>query len=153
VRFVAGSYLSTRRGIYYAFMTIAFGADLLGISVKSHSITGGEKTSSRSRACPRRSAFATIDLPATAALYTSCGRLLATIFDLWRPHAFAVWAGALGNPPKRDPRAAHLGYNVQLYKFAVVHLSAALSGFAGGPFRDAQNSPPDVMSLHYSASW
>ena len=50
-----------------------------------------------------------------------------------------------------ETRAAHLGYPVRLYKFAVFTISAALSGFAGGLFAMAQNSAfPDVMSLHYS---
>src|SRR5688572_9444030 len=35
-------FISHRRGIYYAFMTIAFGQILWFVAIKSHSITGGE---------------------------------------------------------------------------------------------------------------
>ena len=35
-------FISHRRGIYYAFMTIAFGQIFWSIAIKSHSITGGE---------------------------------------------------------------------------------------------------------------
>ncbi|MET4033257.1 branched-chain amino acid transport system permease protein [Bradyrhizobium sp. JR7.2] len=50
-----------------------------------------------------------------------------------------------------EVRAAHLGYNVWLYKASVFALSAAVSGFAGGLFAMAQLAAfPDVMSLHQS---
>src|SRR5204863_2067927 len=35
-------FISHRRGIYYAFMTIAFGQIFWTVAIKSHSITGGE---------------------------------------------------------------------------------------------------------------
>src|SRR5918994_4989957 len=35
-------FISHRRGIYYAFMTIAFGQIFWFVAIKSHSITGGE---------------------------------------------------------------------------------------------------------------
>ena len=50
---------------------------------------------------------------------------------------------------QNETRAALLGYNVWLYKAAILTLSAGLSGLAGGLFAMAQNSAfPDVMSLH-----
>ena len=50
-----------------------------------------------------------------------------------------------------ETRAAHLGYNVWLYKASIFTLSAAVSGFAGGLFAMAQLAAfPDVMSLHQS---
>jgi branched-chain amino acid transport system permease protein len=50
-----------------------------------------------------------------------------------------------------ETRAAHLGYNVWIYKASIFTLSAAVSGLAGGLFAMAQLAAfPDVMSLHQS---
>jgi branched-chain amino acid transport system permease protein len=52
---------------------------------------------------------------------------------------------------QNETRARFVGYDVWLYKFAILVLSAGLSGLAGGLFAMAQTSAfPDVMSLHYS---
>jgi branched-chain amino acid transport system permease protein len=52
---------------------------------------------------------------------------------------------------QNETRARFIGYDVWRYKAAVLVLSAALSGLAGGLFSMAQLSAfPDVMSLHYS---
>jgi len=72
------------------------------------------------------------------------------VVGLWRL-THSPYGRILAAIRQSETRAAHLGYPVRLYKFAVFTLSAALSGFAGGLFAMAQNSAfPDVMSLHYS---
>jgi branched-chain amino acid transport system permease protein len=144
-------FISHRRGIYYAFMTIAFGQIFWVISVKSHSITGGEDGLLKIARLPASLGVATIDLTSNTALYYFVlVAFLATIVVLWRL-THSPFGRVLSAIRQSETRAAHLGYNVQLYKFAVFTLSAALSGFAGGLFAMAQNSAfPDVMSLHYS---
>jgi branched-chain amino acid transport system permease protein len=52
---------------------------------------------------------------------------------------------------QNEGRAAFLGYNVFLYKWASFTLSAAVAGFAGGLFAMAQNGAyVQAMSLQWS---
>jgi len=52
---------------------------------------------------------------------------------------------------QNEMRAAFVGHNVWLHKWAVFGISAAVSGLAGGLFALAQQSAyPNVMSLHNS---
>jgi branched-chain amino acid transport system permease protein len=144
-------FISHRRGIYYAFMTIAFGQIFWTLAIKSHRITGGEDGLLKIARLPANFGFVSFDLTDNVAFYYFVLAMFAIgVAGLWRlvnsPYGRIVAAIR-----QSETRAAHLGYNVWLYKASVFTLSAAISGFAGGLFAMAQLAAfPDVMSLHQS---
>lgn len=144
-------FISHRRGIYYALMTIAFGQIFWVIAVKSHSVTGGEDGLLKIARPPVSLGVVSFDLASNTALYYFVlAVFMATAVGLWRL-THSPFGRVLSAVRQSETRAAHLGYPVRLYKIAAFTLSAALSGLAGGLFAMAQNSAfPDVMSLHYS---
>lgn len=144
-------FISHRRGIYYAFMTIAFGQIFWTLAIKSHRITGGEDGLLKIKRLPADFGFVSFDLNDNVSFYYFVLIVFAVgVACLWRlvnsPYGRVVAAIRLS-----ETRAAHLGYNVWLYKASIFTLSAAVSGFAGGLFAMAQLAAfPDVMSLHQS---
>ena len=148
---VVALFISHRRGIYYAFMTIAFGQIFWFVSQKAHSITGGEDGLLKIARLPVDLGFVAFDISSNAALYYFVLVLfILAVVGLWRL-THSPFGRVLSAIKQSETRAAHLGYPVRLYKMAVFTISAAISGFAGGLFAMAQNSAfPDVMSLHHS---
>jgi branched-chain amino acid transport system permease protein len=72
------------------------------------------------------------------------------VIALWRL-VHSPYGRVIAAIKQSETRAAHLGYNVWLYKASIFTLSAAVSGLAGGLFAMAQLAAfPDVMSLHQS---
>jgi branched-chain amino acid transport system permease protein len=144
-------FISHRRGIYYAFMTIAFGQIFWTLAIKSHKITGGEDGLLKIARLPADFGFASFDLTDNVAFYYFVLIVFALgVIGLWRlvnsPYGRIVAAIR-----QSETRAAHLGYHVWLYKVSIFSLSAAVSGLAGGLFAMAQLAAfPDVMSLHQS---
>src|SRR5215208_94384 len=55
-------FISHRRGIYYAFMTIAFGQIFWTLAIKSHKVTGGEDGLLKIARLPADLGFASFDL-------------------------------------------------------------------------------------------
>ena len=144
-------FISHRRGIYYAFMTIAFGQIFWVVAVKSHSLTGGEDGLLKIARLSANFGVAAVNLASNTALYYFVLIIfMITVILLWRV-THSPFGRVLSAIRQSETRAAHLGYPVWRYKMAAFTLSAALSGLAGGLFAMAQNSAfPDVMSLHYS---
>ena len=62
-------FISHRRGIYYALMTIAFGQIFWFVAIKSHSITGGEDGLLKIARLPADIGIATFDLSHNVSLY------------------------------------------------------------------------------------
>ena len=145
-------FISHRRGIYYAFMTIAFGQIFWTLAIKSHKVTGGEDGLLKIARLPA-------DLGVRVVRSRrQCGVLLFRARRvrarrhrlLWRL-VHSPYGRVIAAIKQSETRAAHLGYNVWLYKASIFTLSAAVSGFAGGLFAMAQLAAfPDVMSLHQS---
>ena len=142
-------FISHRRGIYYAFMTIAFGQIFWTIAIKSHRITGGEDGLLKIARLPADFGAVSFDLRDNVALYYFVLVLFAiVVVALWRL-THSPYGRVLSAIRQSETRAAHLGYPVWFYKLTVFALSAALSGLAGGLFAMAQLAAfPDVMSLH-----
>jgi branched-chain amino acid transport system permease protein len=148
---LVAAFISHRRGIYYAFMTIAFGQIFWFVAMKIHGVTGGEDGLLKIVRLPVDLGFTRFDLTSNTALYYFVlAVFLVVVVGLWRL-THSPFGRVLSAIKQSETRAAHLGYPVRLYKMAVFTISAALSGFAGGLFAMAQNSAfPDVMSLHHS---
>ena len=144
-------FISHRRGIYYALMTIAFGQVFWFIAIKAHRITGGEDGLLKIERLPVPLGVTSFDLKSNVALYYFVLALfIATSLLLWRL-VHSPFGRIVKAIKQNETRARFVGYDVWLYKAAILVLSAGLSGLAGGLFAMAQASAfPDVMSFHYS---
>ncbi len=144
-------FISHRRGIYYALMTIAFGQLAWFVSIKWHSVTGGEDGLLNIPRPALDLGFVQLSLTSHAALFYFALLLFAVI-------AWALWTlidtpfgRVLGAVKQNEMRAAYCGHNVWLVKFTVFVMSCAIAGLAGGLFALAQQSAyPNVMSLNNS---
>jgi branched-chain amino acid transport system permease protein len=148
---LVAAFISHRRGIYYALMTIAFGQVFWFIAIKAHAVTGGEDGLLKIARLPAEFGIVSFDLAGNTSLYYFVLAIFAlTAIALWRL-VHSPFGRILQAIKQNETRATFVGYNVWLYKFSAFTLSAALSGLCGGLFAMAQTSAyPDVMSLHYS---
>jgi branched-chain amino acid transport system permease protein len=144
-------FISHRRGIYYAFMTIAFGQIFWTIAIKAHSLTGGEDGLLKIARLPADFGIVSFNLADNVAFYYFVLAVFVLIvMALWRL-VHSPYGRVLAAIRQSETRAAHLGYRVWLYKASIFTLSAAVSGLAGSLFAMAQLAAfPDVMSLHQS---
>jgi len=144
-------FLSHRRGIYYALLTIAFGQIAWFVAIKWHSVTRGEDGLLNIKRLPLDLGFAQWSLASNEALYAFCFAVFAlTVIFLWRL-VHAPFGRVLSAIKQNETRARFIGYNVWLYKWTAFTLSALVAGLAGGLFSLAQQSAyPNVMSLHQS---
>ncbi|MGZ9076080.1 MAG: branched-chain amino acid ABC transporter permease [Burkholderiaceae bacterium] len=148
---LVAAFISHRRGIYYALMTIAFGQLAWFVSIKWHSVTGGEDGLLNIPRPPLDLGFLQVSLTSHAALFYFALALFAVI-------AWVLWylidtpfGRVLGAVKQNEMRAAYCGHNVWLVKFTVFVMSCAIAGLAGGLFALAQQSAyPNVMSLNNS---
>jgi branched-chain amino acid transport system permease protein len=148
---LVAAFISHRRGIYYALLTIAFGQVMWFIAIKWHSVTGGEDGLLKIARPPLRLAGREWPLVGNEAFYYFVLTVFAlVVVFLWRL-VHSPWGRVLRAIKQNEMRAAFVGYNVWLVKWSAFVLSAALSGLAGALFAMAQNSAyPNVMSLHNS---
>jgi branched-chain amino acid transport system permease protein len=144
-------FISHRRGIYYALMTIAFGQAFWFVAIKWHSVTGGEDGLLKIARLPVQLGAASIDLSSNFTFYYFVLAVFAIVLiALWRI-ANSPFGRTLQAIRQNEARVTYLGYSVWWIKVAVFTLSAAISGLAGALFAMAQLSAfPDVMSLHQS---
>ncbi len=144
-------FLSHRRGIYYALMTIAFGQVFWFISIKWHTLTGGEDGLLNVYRGTLSVGPLDVSLKDNATLfYFAFAILVVVILLLWR-FVHSPYGKALQAIRMSEMRAGFVGYNVWLMKWSVFTLSGIIAGLAGSIFAIAQESAyPDVMSLHAS---
>jgi branched-chain amino acid transport system permease protein len=144
-------FISHRRGIYYAFMTIAFGQIFWTIALKAYPITGGEDGLLKIARPPVELGFAAFDLGDNIALYYFVlAVFIVVVVALWRL-VHSPYGRVLAAIRQSETRAAHLGYPVWRYKVTAFVISAAVSGLAGALFAMAQRSAfPDVMAVNQS---
>src|SRR4051812_16725466 len=78
-------FISHRRGIYYALLTIAFGQVFWFVSGKWHTLTGGEDGLLGIKRLPADFGFASIDLKSNEALFFFCLAVFTlAMLGLWR---------------------------------------------------------------------
>ncbi len=145
------AFISHRRGIYYALLTIAFGQVVWFVAIKWHGVTGGEDGLLNLVRTPAELGFASVSLRSNDALFGFALLVLAlVVVGLWRL-AHSPFGHILQAIRQNETRAAFAGHNVWLYKFTAFVLSATIAGLAGALFALAQQSAyPNVMSLHQS---
>ena len=148
---LVAAFLSHRRGIYYALLTIAFGQVFWFLSIKWHALTGGEDGLLNIPRPNLELGFASISLASNQALfYFVLALFVLVVIGLWRL-IHSPFGTVIKAIKQNEMRTGFIGYNVWLYKWAVFTLSASIAGLAGGMFAMAQESAyPDVMSLHAS---
>ncbi len=148
---IVALFISHRRGIYFALLTIAFGQLFWFISIKWHTVTGGEDGLLN---IPRPNVdvlFTEFVLKTNQALFYFVLVIFAlVVIGLWRL-VHSPFGKVIQAIKQNEMRASFIGYNVWFYKFLVFTISAAISGLAGAMFSMAQQSAyPDVMNLHAS---
>ena len=148
---LVAAFISHRRGIYYALLTIAFGQVFWFAAVKWHTVTGGEDGLARIQRLPADFGFFAIELKSNEALfYFSLCLFALALWLLWRL-VHSPLGRVLSAIRQNETRAAFAGYNVWLYKWLSFTISTAVAGLAGALFAMAQQSAyPNVMSLHNS---
>jgi branched-chain amino acid transport system permease protein len=136
-------FISHRRGIYYALLTIAFGQIFWFVAIKWHSVTRGEDGLLNIK----RPAF----LDSLDALYWFCFAVFVLVVVLLWRLVNAPFGRVLAAIRQNETRARFVGHHVWLYKWLAFVISALVAGLAGGLFALAQQSAyPNVMSLHQS---
>jgi branched-chain amino acid transport system permease protein len=148
---IVAAFISHRRGIYYALLTIAFGQVFWFVSIKWHSVTGGEDGLLNLKRLPVDFGFVSLPLASNEALFyfALCVFALVVVF-LWRL-VHSPFGRVLQAVKQNETRAAFVGHNVWLYKWLAFVASATIAGLAGALFAMAQQSAyPNVMSLHNS---
>lgn len=140
---LVAAFISHRRGIYYALLTIAFGQIFWFVAIKWHSVTRGEDGLLNIK----RPAF----LDSLDSLYWfSFVVFVVVVILLWRL-VNAPFGRVLSAIRQNETRARFVGHHVWLYKWLAFVISALIAGLAGGLFALAQQSAyPNVMSLHQS---
>ena len=148
---IVACFLSHRRGIYFALMTIAFGQVFWFIAIKWHTATGGEDGLLNIPRPALELGVVSVPLSSNVALFYFALFVLAVlVVVLWRL-VHSRFGKVLQAIRQNEVRARFVGYNVWLFKWAVFSLSAAIAGLAGSLFSMAQQSAyPDVMGLHAS---
>ena len=144
-------FISHRRGIYYALLTIAFGQIFWFIAVKWHSVTRGEDGLLNIKRLPADFGVAELRLDNLYSLYWFCFAVfVVAVIVLWRV-VHSPFGRVLVAIKQNETRARFIGYNVWAYKWIAFTLSALIAGLAGGLFSLAQQSAyPNVMSLQQS---
>lgn len=148
--FVA-SFISHRRGIYYALLTIAFGEMFVFICTKWYTVTKGEDGLLNIRRLPVQLGFASLSTRTNVELFYFALVVFAlVVWLLWRL-VNSPFGHAMQAIKQNDLRAGFIGYNVWLCKWLVFVLSAMLAGLAGALFAMAQEGAyVQVMTLQWS---
>lgn len=144
-------FISHRRGIYYALLTIAFGQVFWFVSMKWHAVTGGEDGLLNIVRPVVPLGVAEFSLKSNDALFYFCLAVFAVVVvALWRL-VHSPFGRILTAIKQNEVRAAFVGHNVWLYKWLSFTIASSVAGLAGAMFAMAQHSAyPNVMSLHNS---
>ena len=148
---LVAAFISHRRGIYYALLTIAFGQLFWFVAGKWHSVTGGEDGLLNIKRGVLSLPGIDIDLRSNEALFFFALVIFSLVLiALWRL-VHSPFGRVLRAVKQNEMRASFVGHNVWLYKWLAFVISAGIAGLAGGLFALAQQSAyPNVMSLQNS---
>ena len=148
---LVGLFISHRRGIYYALLTIAFGQIFFFIASKWTSVTGGEDGLLNIKRLPVELGVASLSIDAIPSLYYFAFALYAVVVVLLWRLVNSPFGKVLKAIKQNEMRVAYLGYDVGFYKWSVFTLSCAIAGLAGGLFAMAQQGAYiQIMSLQWS---
>ena len=116
---LVAAFISHRRGIYYALLTIAFGQVFWFVAVKWHSVTGGEDGLLNIKRLPvRASASPASTCAATRRCFYFClARVRGRRWSRCGGWCTRRSAACCARSSRTRLRAAFVGYNVWLYKW------------------------------------
>jgi len=144
-------FVSHRRGIYFALMTIAFGQVFWFVAIKWHRVTGGEDGLLNISRPAADFGFVSFDLTDNRSFYLFVLAVLVVVVVLMWRLVNSPFGRVLQAVRQNELRARFVGYEVWRFKWAAFVGSALVAGLAGGLFAMAQESAyPDVMSVHQS---
>jgi branched-chain amino acid transport system permease protein len=144
---VVALFLSHRRGIYFALMTIAFAQIFFFIASKWTDVTGGEDGLLNIARLPADFGVAAFDLSSNIELYYFCFAVYAVLVVLLWRLVHSPFGKVVRAIKQNESRVSFVGYNVYLYKWVVFTLSCALSGLAGALFAMAQEGAYPVLGV------
>ncbi len=148
---IVAAFISHRRGIYYALLTIAFGQLFWFVAGKWHSLTGGEDGLLNIKRSVLSLPGIEIDLRSNEDLFFFALAVFSLVLiAVWRL-VHSPFGRVLRAVKQNEMRASFVGHNVWLYKWLAFVISAGIAGLAGGLLALAQQSAyPNVMSLQNS---
>jgi len=148
---VTALFLSHRRGIYFALMTIAFGQVFFFIASKWTDVTHGEDGLLNIARLPVDLGVVALPVTGNVEFYYLCFAVYAVLVVLLWRLTNSPYGRILRAIKQNETRVAFVGYPVRLYKWSVFTLSCAVAGLAGGLFAMAQEGAYiNVMSLQWS---
>lgn len=150
---IAALFLSHRRGIYFALMTIAVGQIFYFIASKWTTVTGGEDGMLNIKRLPVDFGLVEFSIKSNVGLYyLTFGLFVVVTLLLWRL-TNSPYGRVLRAMKQNETRVAFIGYSPRLYKWSVFTLSCAIAGLAGGLFAMAQEGAYiNIMSLQWSGT-
>jgi len=148
---LVAAFISHRRGIYFALMTIACAQIFYFVASKWTDVTGGEDGLLNIARLPLDLGLAEISIQSNFNLYYLCfAAYVIIVVGMWRL-VNSPFGKIITAIKQNDSRVAFLGYNVWLYKWIIFTLSCAISGLAGALFAMAQEGAYiSIMSLQWS---
>ncbi len=148
---LVAAFISHRRGIYFALMTIACAQIFFFIASKWTDVTGGEDGLLNIARLPLDLGLAEISIKSNFNLYYLCfAAYVIIVVGMWRL-VHSPFGKIISAIKQNDSRVAFLGYNVWHYKWLIFTLSCAVSGLAGALFAMAQEGAYiNIMSLQWS---
>ncbi len=150
---VTALFISHRRGIYYALMTIAFGQIFFFIAGKWTSVTGGEDGLLNIQRLPVELGVVSLDIDDVRALAWFAFACYAVIVILLWRLVNSPFGKTLKAIKQNESRVSFLGYNVVLLKWAAFTISCGVAGLAGALFAMAQQGAYiQIMSLQWSGT-
>ena len=123
---LVAAFISHRRGIYYALLTIAFGQVFWFVAIKWHSVTGGEDGLLNIKR-PAGDFGLVASTCRQRPLLLLLRRLRGRRRPLWRL-VHSPFGRVLAAIRQNETRARFVGYNVWLYKWLAFTLSARSPG-------------------------
>jgi branched-chain amino acid transport system permease protein len=149
---IVGLFVSHRRGVYYALLTIGFGQVFWFATVRSYSLTGGDDGLLNLVRLDANFGFISFSIKGNNEYYfLVLGVLAISILFLWAL-IHSPFGRVIQAIKQNHNRATSIGYNVRVYHLVSLMVSGSISGLAGGLFAMAQQSVfPEVMSLNQAA--
>ncbi len=144
-------FVSHRRGIYFALLTLAIGQVFFFVASKWTSLTNGEDGMLGIPRPPADFGFVSFSLHDNTALYYLVfGVFVVTVIVLWRL-THSPFGKVIRAIKQNEMRVGFLGYNVVFFKWVVFTVSCAVAGLAGGMYAMLQQGAyVEVMALKWS---
>ena len=145
-----GAVAVSRKGVYFALLTVAFSQMFAFLNYSLSWLTGGENGLTD---VARREVFLGLPLPigTTTGFFIFCYVIFVLVMTL----AFAIWSSQFGRSlpaiRENEMRAQSLGYDIYKRKLLVFILSGAITGLAGGLHAMfSKFVPPSTIDLEMS---